>query len=105
MEQTFPSEVMIHQSPDAAIGICFIVAYLLFALLGTALAIFMFGRIFSKAGYSWAMAFIVLVPVVGGFVVMIMLAFMDWPVLQQLRALQGTARTPSAPATPPGDFR
>ena len=102
MEPTFPTEVVIHQGPEsAAIGICFVVAYLLFALLGTALAIFMFGRIFSKAGYSWAMAFIILVPVVGGFVVMIMLAFMDWPVLQELKAFKATAQ-PSPP--PPGDF-
>ncbi|MHC4552660.1 MAG: hypothetical protein ACYSUT_07830 [Planctomycetota bacterium] len=95
------------QGPEgAAVGICFVVAYLLFALLGTALAIFLFSRIFSKAGFNWAMAFILLVPGVGGLVVMIMLAFMDWPALKELQALKGHAQAPSAPASPPpGDFR
>ena len=97
MEPTFTPEVVFQQGPEsAAIGICFIVAWLLFAVLGTALAIFLFARIFSKAGFNWAMAFIALIPGVGGLIMIIMLAFMDWPALKEQQALSNPVQSPPA---------
>jgi hypothetical protein len=36
-------------------------------------------RIFSRAGYSGALSLFHLVPVIGSFIVMAILAFGDWP--------------------------
>jgi len=36
-------------------------------------------RICARAGFSGALSLLLLVPVIGGFVVMAILAFSDWP--------------------------
>ena len=48
-------------------------------LLLMAFPIFCFWRIFTKAGYSGAMALIWLIPVVGPLIVICILAFGAWP--------------------------
>lgn len=44
-------------------------------------------KIFSKAGYHWACGLLMLVPVFN-FFVPFFLAFADWPVQRELRALR-----------------
>ena len=55
-----------------------------FFLLMMALSIYMYCRVFSKTGYSWAMGLLVLVPF-GNIIVLAILAFGNWPILQQFR--------------------
>ncbi len=53
----------------------------IFMIIGlgvVAFVIFLFWRIFSKAGMSGALSFLILIPGVGGLVVLCILAFADW---------------------------
>lgn len=59
------------------------VFWLILLLAAIAFPIFCFWRIFTKAGYSGAMAFIWLIPVVGPIVVISILAFGTWPAGQR----------------------
>ena len=52
-----------------------VVAHLLVALV----LIIPTWRICSRAGFSGALSLFLLVPVIGGFIVMAILAFSDWP--------------------------
>jgi len=56
-------------------------------LASAAISIYLYCRIFSKVGFPWALGFLVLVPF-GQLILLCMLAFGDWPVLQTLRQLQ-----------------
>ena len=53
-------------------------------LVVTAIKVFGFCRIFSKAGYSWAFGLLMLLPM-SEVVIPLILAFMDWPVCKELR--------------------
>ena len=57
------------------------------ALTFTAIKVFSFCRIFSKAGYSWAFGLLMLLPMSEAIIPLI-LAFMDWPVCKELRLLK-----------------
>ena len=46
-----------------------------------AFIIFLFWRIFAKAGYPGPMAFLLLIPGVGGLIVLCILAFGQWKVV------------------------
>jgi uncharacterized membrane protein YhaH (DUF805 family) len=68
-----------------------------------AFTIWVYWRIFVKAGYNGALALLNLVPGVGPLIVMVVLAFGRWPIEDELAALRAAAQTPGAPppATPP----
>ena len=71
----------------AAAGImalgCVVWAFIaIFALAILAFQIWLFWRIFSKAGYSGGMAFLVLIPAFGALIAMCVLAFGNWPILR-----------------------
>ncbi len=68
----------------------------LFGLLVFALTILVWCKIFSKAGYSWALGLLMLVPV-ANFIMMLVLAFSDWPIHKELRLL----KQPMPPAQVP----
>lgn len=55
-------------------------AFALFGFIIVAFAIFLFWRIFTKAGLSGAFSLLVLVPAVGWIIVLCILAFSDWRV-------------------------
>jgi uncharacterized membrane protein YhaH (DUF805 family) len=65
--------------------------FLLFvALLGLALFvlnIIVFCKIYARAGYPWAMGFLMLIPIVN-FIMMLILAFSEWPIQRQVKQLQ-----------------
>jgi hypothetical protein len=61
-----------------------IILGVLIGLAVTALTVFSFCRIFSKAGYSWAFGLLLLIPV-ANIVVPLVLALSDWPIEKQLR--------------------
>lgn len=55
----------------------------LFTLLFVVLYLWLFYRIFEKAGYSGWYTLLNLIPYVGSVVVVFMLAFGDWPILRR----------------------
>jgi hypothetical protein len=70
----------------------------IFAILFVSLVIFVFlvvivvktlicCRIFSKAGYSWALGLLMLVPI-ANIIMLFVLAFGDWPIYKELRLLR-----------------
>jgi hypothetical protein len=65
------------QNVSAAIaGMTGVILIITFAAL--AFVIFLFWRIFTKAGMSGAMSLILLVPGIGGLIVLCILAFAEW---------------------------
>jgi len=68
----------------AALGILFAVFLILIVV---AIKVLIFCKIFSKAGYSWALGLLMLVPIVN-IIMAFFLAFADWPIQKQLRQLK-----------------
>ncbi len=58
-----------------------------FSLIALAVKALIFCKIFSKAGYSWALGFLILVPI-ANIIMAFYLAFADWPVQKELRQLK-----------------
>jgi hypothetical protein len=53
----------------------------------TAIKILVFCKIFSKAGYSWALGLLILIPFLN-VIMAFFLAFADWPVCKEVRKLK-----------------
>jgi len=67
-----------------------------------AFTIWVYWRIFVKAGYNGAMSLLNLIPGVGQLICMIILAFGRWPIEDQLAALRGGfPGAPMPPQSPP----
>jgi len=56
-------------------------------LISVAIKLLIFCKIFSKAGYSWALGLLILVPFVN-IIAAFFLAFADWPIRKELRSLK-----------------
>lgn len=93
-----------HEVLRSGVGVCFIFAYLLIILVILAVTVLVYCKIFSKAGYHWAMGLIALVPL-GNFVLLLILAFGEWPIQRQLRAYQQSHLAPPPPGQPHENFR
>lgn len=78
----------------------FALVYGIVLLAIMAFGIWVYWRIFAKAGYNGALALLNLVPGVGSLICVIILAFGRWPIEDQLALLQGG--TSSAPPMAPG---
>ncbi len=62
-----------------------LILFITFIVLAlTAIKVFSFCRIFSKAGYSWAFGLLMLLPM-SEVVIPLILALIDWPVCKELR--------------------
>lgn len=80
--------------PEMIFGICFIFGFILFALaLNIVLVVWPFCRIFSRAGYPWALGLLMMVPIVN-IVMLFVLAFGNWPIF---RKQGGFPKTPGSP--------
>ena len=83
-----------------AMGLCVLV----FALAMLVVVIFVWGTIFKKAGYSFWMALLMIIPLVN-LIWLIVFAFTTWPIEQELQALRaGRGGSPGGtgfPLTPP----
>src|ERR1017187_7193438 len=77
-------------------GMSGIILIIVFACL--AFIIFLFWRIFSKAGYPGAMSFLLLIPAVGSLIVLCILAFGQWKVIPLSSVV---VAPPTSPPTPP----
>lgn len=78
-----------HHNPDIAPVFSIVLMTLIFfvALIVLAIHILTFCKIFSKAGYCWAFGLLTLVPF-GILIMLLILAFSDWPIQRELRALK-----------------
>ena len=75
--------------------------YLIVLLAIVVFSIWLYWRIFAKAGYNGALSLLNLVPGVGPLICVLILAFGRWPIEDQLAVLQGgVAHT--MPPPPPG---
>jgi len=81
--------------PDVApvFAVVFSLVMVFVCLLFFALTIVIWCKIFSKAGYSWALGLLMLVPI-ANLVMMLVLAFSDWPVHRELRSLKQQGASP-----------
>ena len=87
--------------PEAAVnafGLIFFLIWLVFFVIGMAIALIIWCKLFSKAGYPWALGLLVLVPI-ANIVVAFYLAFADWPVLKELRQLRRQQYPNNPPAS------
>ena len=87
-----------------AVGICFILAYLVIILAVLAITVLVYCKIFSKAGYHWAMGLIALIPV-GNLILLLILAFGRWPIHRELEALRHSQMAPPPEGQPHESFR
>jgi uncharacterized membrane protein YhaH (DUF805 family) len=74
-----------------AIVFAFLVAFIVLVIVAIKLLICC--KIFSKAGYSWALGLLMLIPIVN-IIMAFFLAFADWPVQKELRRLKQQQQTP-----------
>ena len=80
------------------------VAFLLIGILITAFFVFIFWRVFVKAGMSGPLALLVLIPGVGWLIALCILAFGEWRVVPAASLYaSGTPGYPP-PAYPPANY-
>ena len=76
-----------HAGAAPALVILLVIFGTLIALIALAVKVLIFCKISSKAGYSWALGLLMLVPI-ADIILAFFLAFADWPVQKQLRKLK-----------------
>lgn len=77
--------------------------YMFFAIVIIAICVFsiwVYWRVFQRAGFNGALALLNLVPV-GSLICMIILAFGRWPIEDQLAAAMQGRQIPPPPGPPP----
>lgn len=81
--------VIMHHGPDMPpVVVMIVLAFVIFmVLIVTIIKVLLYCKVFSKAGYCWAFGLLVLVPIVS-IVMPFILAFGDWPIQKELRALK-----------------
>lgn len=85
MEPVFVSRCCSEMTP---IFIVLLTMFIVFVVLVVvAIKLLIFCKIFSKAGYSWALGLLLLIPVVN-IIMVFYLAFADWPIRKELRRLK-----------------
>jgi hypothetical protein len=67
-----------------------------------AFTLWVYWRIFAKAGYNGALSLLNLIPGVGPLICMLILAFGRWPIEDQLAASQGSMSPTMPPPAQPG---
>jgi len=85
MEPVFVSR---HCSEMAPVFVVLLITFIVFVILVvTAIKLLIWCKLFSKAGYSWALGLLILLPLVN-IIMAFFLAFADWPVRKELRRLK-----------------
>jgi hypothetical protein len=94
---------MDHSSAAAASAIAaFAFFYVIVLAAILVFSIWVYWRIFAKAGYNGALSLLNLVPGVGSLICVLILAFGRWPIEDQLALLQGAPAQAPPPPAPPG---
>ena len=91
-----------HSAAAAGVVATLVLVYGVVLLGIVAVTIWIYWRIFTKAGYNGAIALLNLIPGIGQLICIIILAFGRWPIEDQLAALQGQPGVPPVPPTTPG---
>ncbi len=73
--------------PNAALMLIPLIIGLLVGLTTTIIMVVALCKIFSKAGYCWALGLLMFIPI-ANLVMFLVLAFSEWPILKELRALK-----------------
>ena len=68
---------------------------ILMCLIVAIIKALIFCKIFSKAGYCWALGLLMLVPI-ANIIMPFVLAFADWPIQKELRLLKQQQEKPGA---------
>ena len=71
--------------PVILFAFALLVAFVVMVIIAIKLLIIC--KIFSKAGYSWALGLLMLIPIIN-IIMAFFLAFADWPVQRELRRLK-----------------
>jgi len=79
VNETFP--------PEAALAIIPVLIAIFIVLVVTIVKTVIWCMLFRKAGHSWALGLLMLVPI-ANIIMPFILAFGDWPVLRELRLLK-----------------
>ncbi len=90
-----------HSAATASAIMAFAFVYIIVLCALVAFSIWVYWRIFAKAGYNGALSLLNFVPGVGPLICMIILAFGRWPIEDQLAALQAPGSGPMSPPPPP----
>lgn len=81
---------------------------LVFCLVFFVILVGIYYLIIKKTGYNPWMSLLILIPGLGGLIIIIMLAFTEWPVQRELRELRarlgGGGYAPPGGYTPPGGY-
>jgi uncharacterized membrane protein YhaH (DUF805 family) len=85
----------------AGMGVGVIMFAVLFGLAILGFFIYVYWRIFTKAGLSGALSLLILVPGIGWLIVLLMLAFMDWRVVPAPNLYPGLQPYPPPPPNYP----
>ena len=90
-------ESMVHVSHGTHAAPVFVILLMmfgiLFGLIAVAIKVLIFCKISSRAGYSWALGLLMLVPI-ADIILAFFLAFADWPIQKQLRKLKQQEQKP-----------
>lgn len=65
----------------------------LLVLISVALTLLIWCKLFSKAGYSWALGLLMLLPIVS-IIMPFFLAFADWPIRRELHSSNSGRKNP-----------
>jgi len=93
MEYSHPFQLS-PNAPPIFIGI--LISFgILMGLIVLIIKILIYCKIFSKAGYCWALGLLMLVPI-ANIIMPFVLAFGDWPIQNELRLLKQQQAKPAA---------
>ena len=83
--------------PEAApvFVMIFVALGILMCLIVAIIKVLIFCKIFSKAGYCWALGLLMFVPI-ANIIMPFVLAFGDWPIQKEMRLLKQQQEKPEA---------
>jgi len=84
----------------AIFGLCFMGVVILVALAINIIYVIAFCKIFAKAGYSWALGLLMLIPI-ANFIMPLVLGFGHWPIYRELEEYRQGRHNPQPPQSPP----
>lgn len=92
-------ESMVHVSHGTHAAPGFLILLMMFGifvgLIVLAIKVLIFCKICSKAGYSWALGLLILVPI-ANIIIAFYIAFADWPIRKEVRQLKQQQAKPEA---------
>jgi len=86
--------IFVHHHGPEPIFLALVIAFVLFVIfVAAAIKLLIFCRIFAKAGYSWALGLLMIVPI-ADIIMAFFLAFADWPIHKELCLLKQRQEKP-----------